>query len=202
MRLPGTYISPAETGFYLTGTRYYDPEICRFVNADGYVSTGVGIIGNNMYAYCINNPVNYTDPYEMAPYQLFNSTDEAALNFADYYNAKSIKDKQEYGSTIYRYTYTETRSTIEKVKFKFLGIPITIRYLVTTDVLVSKYYYNEPWIGNDGESVVPNLLGVGVPVSTVHTHANYNPIYDNENFSKKVLKMKCGEILIGIICLE
>jgi RHS repeat-associated protein len=119
--LPGTYISPAETGFYLTGTRYYDSEIGRFVNADGYVSTGVGIIGNNMYAYCINSPVNYTDPYGMAPYRLFNSTDEAALNFAKYYNAKSIKDKQEYGSTIYRYTYTETRSTIEKVKFKFLN---------------------------------------------------------------------------------
>ena len=61
MRLPGTYISPAETGFYATGTRYYDSEISRFINADGSVSTGQGILGNNMFAYCGNNPVNRKD---------------------------------------------------------------------------------------------------------------------------------------------
>ena len=33
----------------------------RFLNADGYVSTGQGILGNNMYAYCGNNPVMYVD---------------------------------------------------------------------------------------------------------------------------------------------
>lgn len=61
--MPGTYISPAETGFYLTGTRYYDPEIGRFINADNQIA-GVGgnILGYNMFAYCYNNPVNYFDP--------------------------------------------------------------------------------------------------------------------------------------------
>ena len=29
----------------------------RFINADVYVSTGQGILGNNMFAYCGNNPV-------------------------------------------------------------------------------------------------------------------------------------------------
>ena len=38
-------------------SRYYDPEIGRWINADGYVSTGQGLLGNNMYAYCGNNPV-------------------------------------------------------------------------------------------------------------------------------------------------
>ena len=32
------------------------------MNADGYVSTGTGLIGFNMYAYCDNNPVMYVDP--------------------------------------------------------------------------------------------------------------------------------------------
>ena len=40
----------------------YDPEVGRFLNADGYVSTGQGLLGNNMYAYCSNNPVMYVDP--------------------------------------------------------------------------------------------------------------------------------------------
>ena len=50
-----------ETGLYLTGTRYYDPVIGRFINADAYVSTGQGVLGNNMFAYCGNNPVNRVD---------------------------------------------------------------------------------------------------------------------------------------------
>lgn len=34
----------------------------RFLNADAYVSTGQGILGNNMFAYCGNNPINGIDP--------------------------------------------------------------------------------------------------------------------------------------------
>ena len=33
----------------------------RFINADAYSSTGQGIIGNNMFAYCGNNPVSRSD---------------------------------------------------------------------------------------------------------------------------------------------
>ena len=42
-------------------TRYYDPEVGRFINADAYVSTGQGVLGNNMYLYCGNNPVVRAD---------------------------------------------------------------------------------------------------------------------------------------------
>lgn len=42
-------------------TRYYDPETARFINADAYVSTGQGVLGNNMYLYCGNNPVVRAD---------------------------------------------------------------------------------------------------------------------------------------------
>ena len=55
------YYYDTETGFYYLQTRYYDPTVGRFLNADGYVSTGQGIIGNNMFAYCSNNPVAFAD---------------------------------------------------------------------------------------------------------------------------------------------
>ncbi len=42
-------------------SRYYDPTLRRFVNADGLTATGQGFIGNNMFAYCLNNPVNRED---------------------------------------------------------------------------------------------------------------------------------------------
>ena len=51
------YYYDEETGFYCLSSRYYDPEVGRFINADGYVSTGQGIIGHNMFAYCGNNPI-------------------------------------------------------------------------------------------------------------------------------------------------
>ncbi|MBP3336727.1 MAG: DNRLRE domain-containing protein [Ruminiclostridium sp.] len=57
------YYYDAETGFYLTGTRYYDPEIGRFINADGEISdVGGNVLGYNLFAYCFNNPVNMDDP--------------------------------------------------------------------------------------------------------------------------------------------
>ena len=55
------YYFDTDTEFYYLNSRYYDPEIRRFINADEYASTGQGFIGYNMYAYCLNNPVNMSD---------------------------------------------------------------------------------------------------------------------------------------------
>ena len=55
------YFYDTETGFYYLNSRYYDPEIGRFINADGYVSTGQSFLGFNMFAYCNNNPVMFCD---------------------------------------------------------------------------------------------------------------------------------------------
>ena len=56
------YYYDADLGMYYLQSRYYDSKICRFINADGYASTGQGLTGNNMFAYCGNNPVNRVDP--------------------------------------------------------------------------------------------------------------------------------------------
>ena len=50
-----------ETGLYYLQSRYYNPETGRFLNADGLVSNGQGIIGNNMLTYCNNNPIMFID---------------------------------------------------------------------------------------------------------------------------------------------
>ena len=57
-----SYYYDSDTGWYYLNSRYYDPETGRFLNADGYASTGQGIIGCNMFVYCNNNPVNRVDP--------------------------------------------------------------------------------------------------------------------------------------------
>ncbi len=55
------YYYDNETGFYYLRSRYYDPVVCRFINADGLLSTGTGVLGYNMFTYCNNNPILLTD---------------------------------------------------------------------------------------------------------------------------------------------
>ena len=55
------YYYDTETGYYYLQSRYYNPKWGRFLNADGYVSTGQDILGYNMYIYCGNNPINRID---------------------------------------------------------------------------------------------------------------------------------------------
>ena len=59
------YYYDDETGFYYLQSRYYDPSICRFISADQYELLPVlsGSLGElNLYSYCANNPIMYTDP--------------------------------------------------------------------------------------------------------------------------------------------
>ena len=55
------YYYDTDTSLYYLQSRYYDPEISRFINADGYLSTGLGSIGYNVFVYCINNGICMKD---------------------------------------------------------------------------------------------------------------------------------------------
>ena len=57
-----SYYYDSETGFYYVSSRYYDPEIGRFINADAAIGQIGNVQGTNMFAYCFNNPVNMSDP--------------------------------------------------------------------------------------------------------------------------------------------
>ena len=57
------YYYDSETGFYYLQSRYYDPTNHRFINADSYATTGQGLLGTNMFAYCRNSPVIRIDLY-------------------------------------------------------------------------------------------------------------------------------------------
>ena len=48
---------------YYLQSRYYDPVVGRFINADdaSYVAVDDDIISSNLYTYCKNNVVNITD---------------------------------------------------------------------------------------------------------------------------------------------
>ncbi|MDD7635687.1 MAG: RHS repeat-associated core domain-containing protein [Clostridiales bacterium] len=56
------YYWDEETGFYYVSSRYYDPEICRWINADSAIGQIGNVQGTNVFAYCFNNPINTSDP--------------------------------------------------------------------------------------------------------------------------------------------
>ena len=58
-----SYYYDNDTGLYYLKTRYYDAEVGRFITIDdiSYLAPET-INGLNLYAYCGNNPVMFTDP--------------------------------------------------------------------------------------------------------------------------------------------
>ena len=57
------YFYDTETGLYYLQSRYYDPEVGRWINIDNveYLGTEDELISYNLFTYCLNNPVNRTD---------------------------------------------------------------------------------------------------------------------------------------------
>ena len=57
------YIYDREIGFYYLQSRYYDPTIGRFLNADDTTFLGASgtLLGWNLFVYCENNPVSGFD---------------------------------------------------------------------------------------------------------------------------------------------
>lgn len=57
-----SYLYDNETGYYYLKARYYDPTIGRFISEDSFEDHKDNSIHQNLYLYCINNPVNFYDP--------------------------------------------------------------------------------------------------------------------------------------------
>ena len=77
------YYYDAETGFYYLQSRYYDPAICRFINADTFATTDAnGFLSANMFAYCENNPVGNSDSEGEFPIQVVAAAVSGVVNLA------------------------------------------------------------------------------------------------------------------------
>ena len=75
------YCIDNETNFYYLQSRYYNPEIGRFINADNVVAgAGGNAQGYNLFAYCFSNPVNMDDLGGNWPQWIKNSVKWVAKN--------------------------------------------------------------------------------------------------------------------------
>ena len=54
------YFYEIETNTYFLKSRYYNPELCRFISADSVLDNRT-VSQTNIFSYCANNPVNFID---------------------------------------------------------------------------------------------------------------------------------------------
>ncbi|EYE87111.1 hypothetical protein Q428_15270, partial [Fervidicella metallireducens AeB] len=56
------YRYDTEAGMYYLNSRYYNPDLGRFINSDSITGVAGELLSHNAFAYCMNNVVNMDDP--------------------------------------------------------------------------------------------------------------------------------------------
>lgn len=97
----------SESNLYYYRNRYYDPESGRFMSID---PLGIRSGDVNLYRYVSNNPASYSDPFGLAPGDIYRTEQEAGTAVINDINISSILISREIGGTIYLnnggYSYT------------------------------------------------------------------------------------------------
>ena len=134
------YYYDTETGYYYLNSSYYDPTVGRFLNGDAFLGINGGILGYNLFAYCNNNPVIYSDPSgNAAQFSAPPQCDEEILELIEDADVYTTTDNYNYCFVYGKYKAYVFTSDIEvKIKTRyFFGFKTTKTYKWTEAV----YYF-------------------------------------------------------------
>lgn len=146
------YCYDFDLGLYYLQSRYYDPQICRFINADStdYLGATGTLLSYNLFAYCENDPVDKVDPRGTISFQgdnLFDGTKSALRKFAKNILKKEkdivikiTKDNKRVHSG--KITYRDTNNKKKTLKFVIGNKWKWKNYTSTT-------LNNNQWFAND-----------------------------------------------------
>ena len=160
------YFYDFETGLYYLRSRYYDPEIGRFINADdtAYLGYDASPLSMNLFAYCENNPVCKKDAtghsldsvldkaYDFGEYLYNNETGLLGLGFQN----KTAKNFKEWFTTPWTTSYYNIQGHLGYMDFYDKHAWLMGCYI---DCLKSEFYYNnkywrfEFWMGQYGINI-------------------------------------------------
>ena len=157
------YYYDTETGLYYLQSRYYDPEISRFINPDAFASTGRGILGTNMFVYCNNEAVSLYDALGCLPATSTMRTDSGKRSLADciiYY--MNIHSKANMDEIAFNNTYSTNYSAVPIATYDDLvdaldSLPIQTRnvYIYIHGTADELCLYHETYNSSDILSTIP-----------------------------------------------
>jgi len=137
-------------------SRYYNPETGRFLNADAFTSTGQGILGNNMFAYCNNNPVILSDSTGNRPFSELERFGEVSLPVPHKRNSNATPVSEPSSSS----TSFAVMLGVNMNVFGY-GLQATLNFVSTKENfgLQYSYYYSE-----DSELSKKNNSMIGIDI--------------------------------------
>lgn len=145
-----SYYYDSENKLYYLGSRYYNPEIGRFINSDNYITTDSNFIGFNMFSYANNNFINCIDKNGRFAWPLVAVAVGIVVLTVTYINFKDSKKEidevrekykektQEKPDENFRKTLTENAATV-KSDTKDMGIVSKSIYIAENTKSYSKY---------------------------------------------------------------
>ena len=162
------YVYDEETGLYYLGSRYYDPAVGRFINADEYVTTEQGLCGYCLFAYCGNNPVSKFDSggkWTKGISFSFNITAFVGLS----YSIGFFGDDN--GNTEWQSSYCNQFDDGETMGYGFMdaGIGITFQW-TEADTIYDLYGPSLVIGGSGGNNIYAGLDMVYLGEFDVHDH--------------------------------
>ena len=173
------YYYDSETEMYYLQSRYYDPEVKRFINADDRLSRNYGsVMGDNIYIYCNNNSINMKDTTGHMP------------NFVLDLGKKVCN----YGKKVLQFGWAAIKST--KVKIGY-GMGMKINYSVNvvgmpigvsvggeiSDTATFSYDRLEVGVQSSlgGAVTIGDFYDVGIMYGNSHSFSNSNCVCDVKN---------------------
>ena len=89
-----------KTGLYYLNARYYNPEDGRFLTEDTYRGEFTDPSSLHLYAYCVNNPIAYTDPSGHIPVWGIINAAWGAYDGYSYAKKKNLKGFKKAGAIV------------------------------------------------------------------------------------------------------
>ena len=133
--------------------RMHDPRLGRFFAVD---PLAFDYPYYSPYQFSGNSPIGSRELEGLEPDILFNSVEDAAKNFGQMYNGRSILNGVEYGTNIYKVMRGST----------------------------AYFYYEVPNKGNPSSVTLPSTFNnEGTLIAQIHSHGEYLTNYQNNKFS-------------------
>ena len=169
------YFYDTETGLYYLKSRYYDPEVSRFINPDAFVSSGTSVASYNMMVYCDNNPINRIDPAGMF-------WREIGDFFSKTWNGLKTWARSAFGAE------SSTIATISEIEIPIIPdpSPVTIKTGTKTTQTISKYGDSSKFISvyaNKNVTHPARSSSAGININIVDFTANLSLGLDDTGIS-------------------